>query len=233
MSDSLWAPLVEAEFSEQEQRAMLFARPTTEEKACEAGGQGEPAILGDSLVWSGSSDTSAAETKRTIGKRGASRSLYAKLHNARLRRAAIAAEQRRRMTIFEMGALGRLGRTWGLYPWAPYLSRGPYHYAGSALSEHNWPGPGGAGTGGFNTDETHAVGAEGLPHPMWGVGWGRRTGSWRTFGAVSGAGGAASCGVVFGDDVGGAGGTGIVPPPSYGLGGRRGRGRFLGQVSGW
>lgn len=248
VSDSLWAPLVAAEFSDQEQHAMLFARPAPEDaqgpaagvegSAGDAGGEaldGTASSRGVSSPKSGKKNSGSVRANRQkLSRKGASRCLYAKLHSARVRRAAIAAEQRRRMTIFEMSALGRLGRTWGLYPWAPYLPRGPYHFPGSALPEHNWDGSAaGAGGGNMPPEELHGAAPGFPPHPMWGVGWGRRASAWRTFGAgAGGAAGAAGCGVVFGE-TGGVNGAGMgVPPPSYGVGVRRGRGRFLGQVSG-
>ncbi|CAM9843102.1 unnamed protein product, partial [Laminaria digitata] len=129
---------------------------------------------------------------------GASRRLYAKLHGARARRASIAAEQNRRSSILEMTALGRLGRTWGLYPWAPYLPRGPYHTPGVTPPHYNW-GPGIGPSGGPTPDGMDGTGP---PSSSWAGGgfggsrWGRRLG-WRGLSGWGGAGCAAG-GVGFG-----------------------------------
>lgn len=306
-SDSLWAPLIESEFSEREQHAVLFLSSssaqserqedtpahsnnpdnddngTNTDSTFSSGsivvGKSDGSAAGDaessagatsrsvdngegdeadnSFVESGESDCGKNTTESSEGKgstmssrinnsgggvrkekqEGASRRLYAKLHTARVRRAAVAADQRRRMTILEMSALGRLGRTWGLYPWAPYLPRGPYHTPGPAFPEYNWgPGIGMNGTGGHPDGLDVGVG----PHSTGARGW-RRPGSWRSFGIGGVGGGGLFCGGGFGG--GGAAGAGIgrgggvgVPPPVYGSSqgaGRRGRSRLLGHIPGF
>ena len=272
-ADSLWAPLVAAEFSEREQRAVLFPRSSlyTESSAsvdndngegddsgadASGGGDGESGVMDPAAaaavaaaasnsspsnddstgdVESGgylSSNSSSRGDGNGRGREGASRRLYITLHNARARRAAIAAEQRRRSSILEMSALGRLGRAWGLYPWAPYLPRGPhYQYSqGPAFPEHNW-GPG-IGHGAGATPEGADMGAHAHPHPMWGgIGsWGRnRTGPWRGFGG--GVAGICPTGVGVGGGAWSLPGQAGVPTPPHGQG-RWNRGRFGGYVSG-
>lgn len=309
-ADSLWAPLVAAEFSEREQHAVLFLQssppPCMEplasandngdsrantgsdgdtdgidsastassaspskgstvdevediggardqkshsegsdhDECCGSGGDGGADLAaGDGIRCSGNNSSSSGSNSNSggcagnvRGKEGASRRLYIKLHEARMRRAAIAAEQRRRSTILEMSALGRLGRAWGLYPWAPYLPRGPHysHSSGPAFPEYNWgpgigPGPGPGPGAGSTPDGPEAV-AHAHPHPMWGsgTGWGRsRSGPWRGF---SGGGmGVCPGGVGIGGSWGvtGQGGSSAAPHGQ----GRRNRGRFVGHFS--
>lgn len=298
-ADSLWAPLVAAEFSEREQHAVLFLQSspppcmgplapvnddgdswtntgidgdtrdidsaatasstspsegstvdevedrggTRDKKSrsegsghdeyCGSGGDGGADLTaGDGTRCSRNNSSSSGRNSNSgdcagnvRGRKGASRRLYMKLHEARVRRAAIAAEQRRRSTILEMSALGRLGRAWGLYPWAPYLPRGPHyaHSSGPAFPEFNW-GPGiGPGTGAGSTPDGPDTVAHAHPHPMWGSGsgWGRsRSGPWRGF---SGGG--------MGVCPGGVGiGQGGSSAALHGQG-RRNRGRFIGHFS--
>lgn len=188
--------------------------------------EGQQATSGNDLGGSDGRNGAGAE-----GGGGASRRLYAKLHSARLRRAAIAVEHRRRSSILEMSALGRLGRTWGLYPWAPY--RGPYRTSpGPAFPEYSWgPGIGPAG-GPVVPDGTAEI------SPSWhGGGWGRRLG-WRPFGGARNV-SASAMGIGDVDGwLGGMGGGGeggvpadVAPPPPYGHG-RRGGGRIFGHFPG-
>lgn len=289
-ADSLWAPLVAAEFSEREQHAVLFLQssppPSMEplssvndngDSWTNTGTDGDTGDIDSAITASSASPSEGStmdevedregtrchdEYRRSGGdggadltagdgtrcsrnnssssdsnsnsddctgnvrsREGASRRLYIKLHETRVRRAAIAAEQRRRSTILEMSALGRLGRAWGLYPWAPYLPRGPHysHSSGPAFPESNWGPVIGPGPGAGSTPDGPDTVAHAHPHPMWGSGsgWGRsRSGPWRGFSG----GGMGVC----------PGGVSIVQGGnSAGLHGqgRRNRGRFVGHFS--
>lgn len=200
-ADTLWAPLVAADFTDREQRSVLFHVPPLSRPSDTAA-----TTTTTTTAPTPRDATTTATATAPLEKDGASRRLYYKLAAARARKAAQAAEQNRRSTILEMATLGRLGRTWGLYPWAPYLPRGPYHVPGPgpgppAFPEYYWGAGVGRGGGGGE-----GAGAGLVPPPpppssssssssTWGGGgrWGRRSG-WR--GPWSGGGGGFGAGWV-------------------------------------
>lgn len=223
-----------AEFSECEQHAALYLRssPVNDTKST------DPVNSENDLADSGRGNQKNDGDKNRHTKEqksGTSRRLYVELHSARMRRAAIAAEQRRRPSVHEISTLGRLGRTWGLYPSAPSLPRGSYYTPGPTFPEYNW----GAGIGPVGDPSFEGEDAACPRGSLWGGGggWARRLS-----GHPFGNGGGSSFPSGFGGHrVGGGSGRdgggrtvpecGEVPglgfpPHLYGQS-RRGRGRFF------